>query len=226
MQVIFSLPQVDMNFLAHMLPGMIDLHDLGRMVVCFAPTASFGTLHPKLDLRSSSSTSSPSPTSSTSPLLPKITPDDFVRVQIHNPKKNLNPATGRKLRILCWGPDTKWVAKTLHENLGLSSELNILCYVQAPLKLIEDLNKEPEETDVVLVDQNPNCGLFGPVLSVLRSRVSNKNVRFAGECSINPAFVPYGFGGGLLNGEDFKRSLLYSNGVIVENLFNLNLIFG
>ena len=44
---VLSLP-MDMNVLAASVPEMVRLQDLGRMVVCFAPTASFGLLHPVL----------------------------------------------------------------------------------------------------------------------------------------------------------------------------------
>ena len=44
---------VDMNFLSACLPAMVSLIDLGRFVICAAPTGSFGLLHPKLNFENS-----------------------------------------------------------------------------------------------------------------------------------------------------------------------------
>lgn len=82
---VMHLP-MDMNILSNCMNEMVRLHDLGRMIIGVAPTASFGMLHPEMKLPEHKKDN--------------LTINDTIRVKI--PGKN-KPMNGKKLMIVTWG---------------------------------------------------------------------------------------------------------------------------
>jgi len=84
---------MDMQFLSYCFDEMVRLYDMGRFVTCVAPTTSFGFLHPKL------------PES-----VPKFGINDVIKVSLPGTQAPLN---GRKLVVLAYGPDSKFVTRVM-----------------------------------------------------------------------------------------------------------------
>ena len=105
----------DMNFFAAQMDEMVKLHDLGRMVLCATPTKSFGLLHGKMELTPTTRLGEHQGASS-----PVFGVNDMVKIDFGHTGDKKPPANGRRLIVLCWGPESKVVAKVI-------SEQNLLC---------------------------------------------------------------------------------------------------
>ncbi|CAD7941238.1 unnamed protein product [Amoebophrya sp. A120] len=213
-----ALP-LDMNLFEAMLPAMVNLHDQGRMVLCFAPTAAFGALHSKLPLQSVVDTSTPIGESDRG-----LGVEDVLRVSIaenvHDAQEAASTsAASKELVVVSWGPDVKWVAKSLSDHANelqaRATSLYVLSYAAAPDALARELAGKAEKNanlEVLLVDPNPNSGILGPVAAALRRKVQKlsptalDSMVFS-ECTPLPAFVPYGLGTALLNADHLQETL-------------------
>lgn len=193
---------LDVNLFEKMLPSMIDYHDTGRMLVTFMPTSAFGLLHPKAELV---------PTVPTAKGDWSIGQNDVLRAEISG--KNA-PKNGKELIVVSWGPDSKWIAKTLAEDLSLKSTLFVLNYMKAPNSLINYLAAkvaEKKEVEVLSVDPNPDTGFLAPVMNAIRQQLHYPdNLNFS-ECFVDTQYVPYGLGEGLLAPKDLIFSLSVRN---------------
>jgi pyruvate/2-oxoglutarate dehydrogenase complex dihydrolipoamide acyltransferase (E2) component len=187
---VMALP-MDMNVLSASMPEMVRLHDMGRMILGVAPTASFGMLHPSFPMPDGKKC---------------LTVNDFLQVDV--PGKN-KPLNGKKLIVISWGPDTKMVARVLAQE-NIEAEIIVINYNRVPNALVtylDDLAIAGTETEIVCVDANPNSALLGPVMSQLRMRLGWPRDLIFSECTIANAYVPYGLGDPLLQPADFLKAL-------------------
>lgn len=110
---------LDMNMFAASFPNFVDLHDQGRMVISVVPTASFGMLHSKL-------------LDANNKEIKHLTQNDILKIEVPG---SVGSGTGRKLVVVGWGPDLKWVAKTLTD-LKLEATMVALPYMKSPNALV------------------------------------------------------------------------------------------
>jgi len=191
---IMALP-LDMNMFARQVPAMIELHDLGRMVVCMVPTAAFGGLHPQLPFDE-----------------PKIDQNDCLLVKFGGKNKPLN---GRRLLVVGYGPDVKVVAKELVEQ-DLEAEMAILSFNRksnALTRYLDEIAVAGHECEVIVVDPNPGATMMAPIVFKTRETLGYPETLVFTFCTIHKSFVPYGNGNVLLNQMDMRASLM-GRGVI------------
>merc|ERR1719201_1854422 len=179
---------LDMNVFNAQLAEIVRLHDLGRQCLGVVPTASFGLLHPTLEL----------------PM--DLNQNDTLKVAIPGKQEPLN---GRKLVVVGWGPDCKWIAKTLVQE-KINCELFILNYMEPANSLIrylDDLAQKGIATEVLCVDPNQKSAFLGPVVTQMKKALGYPQDLVFTDCTIEDHFVPYGLGDGLLNTNDLLRAL-------------------
>lgn len=191
---VMCLP-IDMNIIDRAMPKLVELMDMGRQVLCGAPTLTYGMLHQELAHAGTGKKFEGT-----------IGQNDTLRFKFPGPVKPLN---GKKLVILGWGPDTKMIAQVLAQE-KLEAELLVLSYNRCPNSLVSHLEaiaNEGEDVEVVCVDPNPNAALLGPVVIQLRKKLDwPENLLFS-FATIDSSFVPYGLGDPLLQAEDVLRGL-------------------
>jgi hypothetical protein len=179
---------MDMNLLSFCMPELIRLYDMGRFLTVVAPTSSFGLLHPKFPIDGAS-----------------FSINDTIRLSM--PGKTL-PKNGRKLVVLSYGPDSKYVAKVMADN-DVACEFFVLNYNRAPNSLVNHLDKSYRgvDTDILLVDQNSDAALFGPVVTDMRQKLGYPREWHWAECTTPKTFIPYGYGEPLMQESDVVESL-------------------
>lgn len=191
---VLCLP-VDMNALSLCMPEMVRLHDMGRMVVCVAPTASFGKLHGKLELSNGSGG------------VERIGVNDLLRVRLNVKDTSYKR---RPLIVLSWGPDAKFAAEALEE-AAVDAELLLLSYNRCCNALVrhveEALERNSSGVDILIADSNPNCGVLGPVVGELKRRLGHPRNLFVAEATIQTGYIPYGYGDALFQKEDVLNGL-------------------
>jgi len=193
---------LDMNLFKNMLPEMVRLQDLGRVVLGFLPTYMFGILHPafsKGDI----------------PLSRGITQNDILKVSF----LGRTPSNGKHLVVITYGPDSKWIAQTLTAQ-GVQATLIILSYLKAPNSLIAYLDDQARAgipTEVLSVDPNPESAVMAPIMSVVKNSLGYPEALHFSDCSAEPMFVPWGYGGSLLNSADLLR-VLSMRGIIERHV--------
>jgi len=129
---------IDMNMFQACFGNLMSLHDKGRMCISVVPTASFGMLHPKF-------------VDSAGNQVTNLTQNDIIKARTQ-PSKTRNSTN---VVVISWGPDTKWIAKTLTDQ-GVEATLIILPYMKAPNALVNYMKSLPDNTDVITVDPNPD----------------------------------------------------------------------
>jgi len=183
---------VDMNLFSNMLPEMVRLTGDGRMVLGFLPTATFGVLHPEFSKGGV-------------PEARGITQNDVLKVSFAGrPSKN-----GKKLVVITYGPDSKWIAQTLSAQ-GIQADLIILNYLAVPnslLAYLDDHARAGVDTEVLAVDPNPGSQVLAPLMAVVRNSLGYPAALHFSECQTDPMFVPWGYGGTLLNAGDVLNVL-------------------
>ena len=104
------------------------------------------------------------------------------------------PLNGRKLVVLSYGPDSKMVCKTLTD-AGVDCDMFVFNYNRVPNALVAYFEQHlGQELDVLLVDQNSDAALYGPVVTDLRQKLGQPREWFFSECTIPKTFITYGNG--------------------------------
>jgi hypothetical protein len=114
------------------------------MVICVAPTASFGLLHPKLPLGENET----------------LGINDVLRVSTAG---TLPPRSGRRLVVLGWGPECKMAARVLEEEIGLACDFFVLNYSRVPNSLVAFFEGLRDDPVPVLRGGSEGCGICGKV---------------------------------------------------------------
>jgi len=187
---------MDFNFFAAMLPEIIKLNEQGRQILGFLPTLQYGSLHPAMKAVEGGVT---------------LGPHDVMRINYKHSKtkQTVAPLNGRRLVVVSWGPDSRWVCKYLVEK-KLECTQFIVNYIHPPNALktfLEEQVAAQIPTEVVIVDPNPYAGLLGPIMSAIRKDLKYADGLFFSECTILPAYVPWGNGETLLRSDDLETSL-------------------
>lgn len=139
--------------------------------------------------------------------------NDLIQVDLEG--GHLAPLTGRKLVVLCYGPDAKTVVKVISDQ-QLDCELFILSYNRCPNALVNHMERYlDEDVDVLVVDQNCDAKIMGPVITDLKRKLRHPRNWFWAECSPEATYIPYGYGENLFQASD-----------LVESLQNLGIIEG
>lgn len=181
---------MDMNLLSKCMPEMVRLYDMGRFLCCVAPTASFGFLHPKFNSSAGENA--------------VMGINDMIKVELQG---TTPPKTGRKLFVISYGPDSKWVAKTLDEQ-GIQCEMFVLNYNRCPNVLVSTLQQyADQEIDILLVEQNSNAALYGPVMTDLKQKLGYPRKWHWQDCTAPHTYIPYGYGENLLQKSDLMETL-------------------
>jgi pyruvate/2-oxoglutarate dehydrogenase complex dihydrolipoamide acyltransferase (E2) component len=179
---------MDMNLLSLCMPELIRLYDMGRFLTVVAPTSSFGLLHPKFPNANAT-----------------FGINDVIRLTMSG---TTAPKNGRKLVVLAYGPDSKYVAKVMAD-YDVSCEFFVFNYNRAPNALVNHLEKNYRgvDTDILLVDQNSDAALYGPVITDMRQKLGYPREWHWVECTTPKTFIPYGYGEPLMQESDVVESL-------------------